>query len=96
MRYRHWSQLQAGHRHGARAQQRIRRHSNNTADLVGAAIIEAPRPFKAKVKTLTYDNGKEFSGHAKIDKALGSTGYFARPFSSWERGTNENFNGQLR
>ena len=31
---------------------------------------------------LTYDNGKEFSGHARIDEALGSTGYFARPFAS--------------
>ena len=45
---------------------------------------------------VTYDNGKEFSGHAEIDKALGSTGYFARPFASWERGSNENFNGLLR
>jgi IS30 family transposase len=70
--------------------------SNKTADLVGAAIIQALNPLKARVKTLTYDNGKEFSGHAEIDKALGSTGYFARPFASWERGSNENFNGLLR
>ena len=70
--------------------------SNKTADLVGAAIIEALNPLKARVKTLTYDNGKEFSGHARIDEALGSTGYFARPFASWERGSNENFNGLLR
>jgi IS30 family transposase len=70
--------------------------SNKTADLVGAAIIEALKPFEARVKTLTYDNGKEFSGHAKIDRALGSTGYFARPFASWCRGANENLNGLLR
>ena len=70
--------------------------SKKTADLVGAAIIEALKPLKARVKTLTYDNGKEFSGHARIDEALGSTGYFARPFASWERGSNENFNGLLR
>ena len=70
--------------------------SNKTADLVGAAIIEALNPLKARVKTLTYDNGKEFSSHAEIDKALGTTGYFARPFASWERGSNENFNGLLR
>ena len=70
--------------------------SNKTADLVGAAIIEALNPLRARVKTLTYDNGKEFSGHARIDEALGSTGYFARPFASWERGSNENFNGLLR
>ena len=70
--------------------------SNKTADLVGSAIIDALTPFEARVKTLTYDNGKEFCGHAKIDAALGSTGYFARPFASWERGSNENFNGLLR
>ena len=70
--------------------------SKKTADLVGQAIIKALTPFEARVKTLTYDNGKEFCGHALIDEALKSTGYFARPFASWERGTNENFNGLLR
>ena len=70
--------------------------SNKTADLVGAAIIEALNPLKARVKTLTHDNDKEFSGHARIDETLGSTGYFARPFASWERGSNENFNVLLR
>jgi IS30 family transposase len=74
----------------------IAKVSNKTADLVGAAIIKALKPYQARVKTLTYDNGKEFCGHAKIDQALGSTGYFARPFASWERGSNENFNGLLR
>ena len=39
--------------------------------------------------------GKEFCGHAQIDEALGSTCYFARPFASWEGGSNENFNGLL-
>ena len=74
----------------------IAKVSNKTSDLVGAAIIKVLKPFEARVKTLTYDNGKEFCGHAEIDQALGSTGYFARPFASWERGSNENFNGLLR
>jgi IS30 family transposase len=34
---------------------------------------EALKPFKARVKTLTYDDDKEFSGHARIDKALSIT-----------------------
>jgi IS30 family transposase len=51
--------------------------------LVGAANIKVLKPFQAGVKTLTYDNGKEFCGHVEIDQALGSTGYFARPFASW-------------
>jgi hypothetical protein len=42
----------------------------------------------------------EFPGYkveyARIDEALGSKTYFADPFSSWQRGSNENFNGLLR
>jgi IS30 family transposase len=49
-----------------------------------------------KVRTLTYDNGKEFAEHAAVDKALGSTSYFADPYSSWKRGSNENLNGRIR
>ena len=70
--------------------------SNKTSDLFGSAIIKALKPFEARVRTLTYDNDKEFSGHARIYEALGSSGYFARPFASWERGSNENLNGLLR
>jgi IS30 family transposase len=65
----------------------IAKISNKTSDLVGSAIIEALKPFEARVKTLTYDNGKEFSGHTTIDEALGITGYFTRPFASWQRGS---------
>ncbi|BDX21832.1 IS30 family transposase [Polynucleobacter sp. TUM22923] len=69
---------------------------NKTSTLVGNAIIEGLAPYQAKVKTLTYDNGKEFAEHARIDTALQSTTYFADPFASWQRGSNENFNGLLR
>ncbi len=47
-------------------------------------------------KTLTFDNGKEFAGHEKIAAKTGMDVYFANPYHSWERGTNENFNGLLR
>ena len=69
--------------------------SNKTVDQVSQAIIKALTPLEARVKTLTYDNGKQFCGHVLIDEALKSTDYFARPFASWERGSNENFNGLL-
>jgi len=46
--------------------------------------------------TITADNGKEFSGHKEISKALGIDFYFAHPYASWERGTNENTNGLIR
>ena len=74
----------------------IAKVQNKTAKLVSKAIVKLLEPYKAKVKTLTYDNGKEFAKHAWIDKKLNSTGYFARPYCSWQRGSNENFNGLLR
>lgn len=74
----------------------IAKVQNKTAKLVSKSIVKLLEPYKAKVKTLTYDNGKEFAKHAWIDKKLSSTGYFARPYCSWQRGSNENFNGLLR
>ena len=56
----------------------IAKASNKTAYLVGAAIISMLNPFEVRVNALTYDNGKEFCGHAKIDDALNSAAYFAR------------------
>lgn len=70
--------------------------SNNTADLVSQATIKALSPFEVRVKTLTYNNGKEFCGDGLIDEALTSMVYFARLFASWERGSKENSNSLLR
>ena len=69
---------------------------NKTADLVSNAIINRLKSLATKVRTLTYDNGKEFTDHASIDQALGSISYFADPYSSWQRGSNENLNGLIR
>jgi len=48
------------------------------------------------VHTITCDNGKEFAAHEEISKALEAKTYFAHPYASWERGTNENTNGLIR
>lgn len=48
------------------------------------------------VHTLTLDNGREFAGHEHIARKSGCQVYFADPYSSWQRGTNENTNGLLR
>ena len=74
----------------------IAKVSNKTSDLVSQAIITQLNPVTPLVKTLTFDNGKEFAEHRRIDTALQSTTYFADPFASWQRGSNENFNGLLR
>ena len=48
------------------------------------------------VQTLTLDNGKEFSKFKILMDELGMGVYFAKPYHSWERGTNENRNGVVR
>ena len=67
-----------------------------TSEQVSAAIIKRLTPLASRAKTITFDNGKEFASHKLIDQSLGSTTYFADPFASWQRGSNENYNGLLR
>ena len=47
-------------------------------------------------KSLTYDNGVEFTMHKRFTELTKMPVYFAHPYSSWERGTNENTNGLIR
>jgi IS30 family transposase len=68
----------------------------NTAKLVTRAIIKALKPYKTKVHTITFDNGKEFSYHLKVAKKLKTKTFFAKPYHSWQRGANENTNGLIR
>jgi IS30 family transposase len=52
-------------------------------------------PTQAR-QTMTVDNGLEFAGHERIGRKIGLRIYFAKPYSSWQRGTNEWMNGLLR
>ena len=70
--------------------------STKTTDLVRRAIEIKLKPLCSRVKTLTVDNGKEFADHQAVDQALGIQTFFADPYCSWQRGSNENFNGLLR
>jgi len=47
-------------------------------------------------KTMTYDNGMEMANHQWLTNNTGMNIFFAHPYSSWERGTNENTNGLIR
>jgi len=66
------------------------------ADVVTKAIIELLHPIKHLVHTITADNGKEFSYHEEVAKALNIKFYFCDPYSSWQRGLNEHTNGLIR
>jgi IS30 family transposase len=54
---------------------------------------DLPPPLR---RSATFDNGKEFAEHEKIAKSCNMDVYFAAPYKSWQRGTNENTNGLLR
>ncbi len=66
------------------------------SDIVSAIIVDLLHPMERVTHTITLDNGKEFSGHENIAKSLSVNIYFAHPYSSWERGLNENTNGLIR
>jgi IS30 family transposase len=68
-----------------------------TAELTSAAIIRRLKhhPPEAR-RTLTFDNGTENAGHQDITSAIKTQCYFAHPYHSWERGSNEQVNGLIR
>ena len=74
----------------------IAKVERKTADQVATAIVRLLSPHVKKVHTLTADNGKEFAQHKTIAARLDADFYFAHPYASWERGTNENMNGLIR
>jgi transposase, IS30 family len=74
----------------------IKKVNSKHAEVVTQATIMLLKPHMDKVLTVTADNGKEFSGHESIAEQLDAAVYFAHPYSSWERGLNENTNGLIR
>ncbi|MBL1275035.1 MAG: IS30 family transposase [Ectothiorhodospiraceae bacterium] len=73
-----------------------KRIHDKSAKTVTAATIALLKPYKEAVHTITADNGKEFAYHEQVTAALNAPVYFADPYSSWQRGLNENTNGLLR
>lgn len=75
---------------------KIKKVSSKQAGEVSDAIVKLLEDWKPYIKTITADNGKEFAAHKKVTEQLGIDYYFARPYHSWERGSNENLNGLIR
>ena len=73
---------------------RMKKVEQKTGKLVGQAICHKLNGLT--VHTMTSDNGREFSQHQQIAEKLNAGFYFCHPYSSWERGVNENTNGLVR
>ena len=74
----------------------LRKVERKTAQAVADAVIDLLKPICRGLHTITADNGKEFADHERIAEKLQTNVYFAHPYSSWERGANENMNGLVR
>ena len=73
-----------------------RLHQVTAADtLTAQKNIYAGLPVHA-VSSVTVDNGSEFAHHYRLAYSLGVPTYLCNPYSAWQRGTNEHFNGTLR
>lgn len=73
---------------------RLRCLPSKEAAVVSAALVEMLSGDQ--VLSLTYDRGLEWAGHAEVGRRLGSRSWFCRPYHSWQKGTVENTNGQVR
>ena len=69
---------------------------NRTTEALNNRLIKLIHKHQHHFKSITADNGTEFHGYAEVEKATGVIFYFAKPYHSWERGTNENTNGLIR
>ena len=74
----------------------LKKCCSRKAEDICQATISLLKPIKDQLKTITADNGKEFSLHEYVAQALEIDWYFADPYSAWQRGTNENTNGLIR
>lgn len=72
----------------------VRKIYSKTAEAVEAVLLGLVTEVgREKFKSITFDNGSEFATMSNLE---GVDVYYAHAYSSWERGSNENFNGQLR
>jgi IS30 family transposase len=68
---------------------------DRTAAPLGRRVLELIRTCPQSVKSITADNGTEYCC-SKVEEQANLKFYFAHPYHSWERGTNENTNGLIR
>jgi IS30 family transposase len=69
---------------------------DRTAGSLSDRVTRLIRGHGGAFETVTADNGTEFHDYGRVERLTGAAFYFARPYHSWERGSNENANGLLR
>lgn len=75
----------------------VKKIPRKTAEYTKQAMITLFNPLPVILrKTLTLDNGCEFTKHVEFTETTKILIYFAQPYHSWERGGNENANGMIR
>jgi IS30 family transposase len=74
----------------------VKKLKARTKEEVTQAATKAIAEHCRRFKTITFDNGTEFHDYALLEERFPVKVYFAAPYHSWERGSNENFNGLLR
>jgi transposase, IS30 family len=74
----------------------IKKLPSRTAAAVTLAALDAIEEHQGNFKTITFDNGTEFHGYKALEQHYPLKCYFATPYHSWERGSNENLNGLIR
>jgi transposase, IS30 family len=75
---------------------KMRKLESKKAEVVSKAIVEELEDWMPYIYTITADNGKEFAAHEYVAEQLNIDHYFAKPYHSWQRGSNENLNGLIR
>ncbi len=75
---------------------KMRKVEAKQTEQVCKAIVEELQDWIPYIHTITVDNGKEFAMHKLIAEELNIDCYFAKPYHSWQRGSNENLNGLIR
>jgi len=75
---------------------KMKKIPSKQASVVTEAITTLLEDWKPYLHTITADNGKEFAGHQEVAESLSIDYFFAHPYHSWERGSNENLNGLIR